>query len=79
MDIFQSFNVNSASYFAIKLIFFLLSVGFFFFTLIVSRQVQLMNRVLKTPYSGVIKLISGIFIIASVVVAAFLAFPLILS
>lgn len=57
MDIFQSFAFNTAFYFMFKLLFCVITLGLVIFTFLVSRQVQLMNRVLHTSFSALFSIV----------------------
>jgi hypothetical protein len=65
MELLSNFNVDNAIYFAIQLIFALAAFGFLIFSLLVSRQIQLMNRVLTTKFAPIFQLIGLLFILSS--------------
>jgi len=71
MELLQGFDLNNFSYLVVQLIVALAAFGFFVFTLFVSRQVQLMNRVLTTRIAGTFQFIGLLFIIGSGVIFAF--------
>lgn len=69
MDLLNQFSVSGASYFTVKLIIFLIAVGYTIFTLVMGRQVQLMNRVLITPTRKVFSLIALLFTLSGVAIS----------
>jgi Family of unknown function (DUF5657) len=68
MDLISNFNVSNATYFTIQLVFALVAFGFFVFSLLVSRQIQLMNRVLTTKLAPMFQFIGLMFVLASLTV-----------
>lgn len=71
MEFVQEFNLDNVTYFTIQLIVAFAALGFFVFSLFVSRQIQLMNRVLTTRLAGSFQFIGLLFILASGAVFAF--------
>lgn len=71
MDFLSNFSIDNAMYFTVQLIFAIAAFGFLVFCFIVSRQVQLMNRVLTTKLASIFQLISFLFILASGAVFVF--------
>jgi len=69
MDLFGQFSIDNASHFTVKLIIFLVSIGYVIFTLLMSRQIGLMNRVLNTPTEKLFGIISSLFILGGVVIS----------
>jgi len=63
MEFISTFSFSDAIYFFVKLIVVLVSFGLFVFSFLVSRQIQLMNRVLTTQLAGVFQGIGFLFII----------------
>ncbi len=62
MDLLQNFSFDNASFLLVRVITIFAAFCFLIFSLIVSRQVQLMNRVLTTKLAPVFQTISVIFI-----------------
>jgi glucan phosphoethanolaminetransferase (alkaline phosphatase superfamily) len=69
MDLIQNLTVDTASYFTVKLIIFLVAVGYVFFALLMNRQISLMNRVLNTPVEKLFSLITVVFIFSGLAIA----------
>lgn len=65
MDLLAGFSIDNAAYFTIQLIIAVAAFGFLIFSFLVSRQVQLMNRVLTTKLASVFQLISLAFVFGS--------------
>lgn len=70
MDLFTTFNIDNALYFTVQLVIAISALGLFVFSFLVSRQVQLMNRVLTTKLAGMFQILSLLFIFGSGAVLA---------
>lgn len=71
MEFLQDFDINNVTYFTVQLIVALAALGFLVFSLFVSRQVQLMNRVLTTRLAGTFQLIGFLFVLGSGAILVF--------
>ncbi len=66
MDNFTDFSFDSAFILLIKVIFAVVSFGVLGFTFLIMRQVQMMNRVLRTQLAPVFVVISLFLLLGAI-------------